>query len=304
MPASVKDYFETEPGSRTRSSQSLSVNWSYPLQIDGLQTGRKWELESKQRLHFDFDANAIFVTVLVPTPPPGLDIVQLCQQLVHNFAGNPLFRAPPVFIENAINLRVNTMDRFHSTRRLVDTRQIILYVDAKLNDHQKSPIYAYGDSLGMLVKIRDQQYALAAEEKEKPLAFICHDSRDKDLIARPLAQELTRILGQVWFDEYSLKVGDSLREKIEFGLKECKRCIVVITPHFLANTGWTKVEFNSVFSRELIERRNVVLPIWHDVSKEGVYDYSPSLVNRFAAQWSDGVERVARQVREAILSVD
>jgi TIR domain len=80
----------------------------------------------------------------------------------------------------------------------------------------------------------------------------------------------------VWFDEYSLNVGDSLRESIERGIKECKRCILVISKNFLGNSGWTKGEFNSVFTRELLENKRLVLPVWHDVTAQEVYEYSPS----------------------------
>jgi len=100
----------------------------------------------------------------------------------------------------------------------------------------------------------------------------------------------------VWFDEFSLKPGDSLREKIEQGLKETAKCIVVLSPNFLSNKRWTKVEFNSVFTREIIEERNVFLPVWDSVTPKDVYEYSPSLANRLGVNWSLGLEEVARRL--------
>jgi hypothetical protein len=41
--------------------------------------------------------------------------------------------------------------------------------------------------------------------------FISHANEDKDDIARPLAEKLKALGLKVWFDEYSLKLGDSLR---------------------------------------------------------------------------------------------
>ena len=82
----------------------------------------------------------------------------------------------------------------------------------------------------------------------------------------------------VWFDEFSLKVGDRLRESIEKGIRECKKCILVLTPNFLSNPGWTKVEFNSIFTREIVEKQDLVLPVWRDVSRDQVFEYSPTLV--------------------------
>jgi hypothetical protein len=48
--------------------------------------------------------------------------------------------------------------------------------------------------------------------------FISHASEDKDAVARPLAKELLRRGHSVWFDEYELVLGDSLRENIDRGL--------------------------------------------------------------------------------------
>jgi hypothetical protein len=85
------------------------------------------------------------------------------------------------------------------------------------------------------------------------------------------------MLCPVWFDEFSLAVGDSLRESIEAGLKTCHMCILVLTPNFLAKGGWPKREYDSIFTRELIENKKLILPVWAGVSKEEVYEYSPIL---------------------------
>ena len=90
-----------------------------------------------------------------------------------------------------------------------------------------------------------------------------------------------------------LRVGASLRESIEGGIRECRKCILAITPEFLTNEGWTKREFDSVFTREILEREKVVLPVWHRVSVRDVYGYSPSLADRVGIEWSLGVEEVA-----------
>lgn len=124
-------------------------------------------------------------------------------------------------------------------------------------------------------------------ELEKPLAFISHDSRDKKNVAEPIAIGLQKHLCPVWYDEYSLKVGDKLRESIEKGIKEVRKCVLILSRNFLNNEGWTKAEFNSIFARELIETSIVILPVWVDVDKKEIYEYCPSLVERFALKWSN-----------------
>ncbi len=70
---------------------------------------------------------------------------------------------------------------------------------------------------------------------------------------------------------------------------------------FLANDGWTKSEFDSVFAREILERRDVILPVWHDVTVQEVYQYSPTLANRFAINWAEGEEQVVAKLHGAIV---
>lgn len=132
------------------------------------------------------------------------------------------------------------------------------------------------------------------------MAFVSHDSRDKDRFVRDLALELLKNSCRVWYDEYTLKVGDSLRASIERGLRETRKCIVVLSPNFLANEGWGRAEFDSVFTREILERENVILPVWLDVSARDVYDYSPRLADKVGLQASLGVTEVARRLANAV----
>ena len=156
---------------------------------------------------------------------------------------------------------------------LVFTRRIFLYIDHQLTSEIRQEIKALGEQQGFHVVVRDQEYAMKRSRSEKPLAFISHDSRDKDSVVRELALEMSRLRCPVWYDEYSLKVGDSLRQSIETGLKNAQKCVVVLSPNFLANEGWSKAEFDSIFTREILERTNVILPVWHEVGVHDVYQY-------------------------------
>ena len=48
--------------------------------------------------------------------------------------------------------------------------------------------------------------------------FISHASEDKDAVVRPLAHALQEFGLSVWYDEFELRIGDSLRRKIDWGL--------------------------------------------------------------------------------------
>lgn len=135
----------------------------------------------------------------------------------------------------------------------------------------------------------------------EPFAFISHDSRDKLEVASYIAVGLTDMECPVWYDEYSLKVGDNLRESIEKGLKECNKCIIILSSNFISNKGWTKVEFESIFTREIKERKLIFLPIWYEVDEDEIYEYSPSLLNRVGIKWNLGKDKVIKKLHQAII---
>ena len=125
-------------------------------------------------------------------------------------------------------------------------------------------------------------------------------SRDKDDLVRQLVHELSKLMCPVWYDEFSLNVGDSLRTSIEAGLRPTRKCVVVLSPSFLSNEGWGKAEFDSVYTREILEKDNVILPIWHNVSVEDVYQYSPRLADKVGLSSGLGVEELARKLARVI----
>lgn len=183
---------------------------------------------------------------------------------------------------------------------LVFTGRVFLYIDAPLGEAKRKEITDYGLSKGFQVIVRDREYAQARSRLEKPLAFISHDTRDKESLVRELALEMSKLMCPVWYDEYSLKVGESLRASIERGLKETKKCVVVLSPHFLSNKGWGKAEFDSIYTREIIEKQNVILPVWHNVDANEVYQYSPRLADKVGLNSALGVPELARRLVCAI----
>lgn len=169
----------------------------------------------------------------------------------------------------------------------VFSNRIFFYIETPLTSEEIIRLDNYCKERNIFVTIRSIEYINTRMKNEKPLAFISHDSRDKELVARPLANALSSRLCSVWYDEYSLKVGQSLRESIEDGIKHAKKCVLILTKDFLENPGWTKKEFNSIFTREMIFNERIVIPIWHNITKEEVYEYSPSLADTVALIWPD-----------------
>lgn len=121
------------------------------------------------------------------------------------------------------------------------------------------------------------------ETKEYDL-FISHATEDKDDIVRDLANALKKSGFEVWYDEFELKIGDSLRKKIDQGLSKSRYGIVIISPSFVRK-NWTEYELNGMVAREM-NGHKVILPIWHKISKDEVLKFSPSLADKMALNTS------------------
>jgi len=199
-------------------------------------------------------------------------------------------------------------DRMHiemggvSLKDLVFTNKLIVYVEEKLTDEQVKLLMSHGKSQGFKVEVRDINYAEERSRTERPLAFISHAKSDSREFAIKLANALTRLGCPVWFDEYSMKVGDSLVESIESGLKETDKCIFILSPGFLKNEGWCKHEFKTASMKQIFEKRKVMLPIWHGVNADDVYQYSAILADKVGVQSSLGEDQVAKKISDILLA--
>jgi hypothetical protein len=127
--------------------------------------------------------------------------------------------------------------------------------------------------------------------------FISHAYEDK-AFATPLAIRLKELGHDVWYDEFILTVGDSLREKIDEGLSSSDFGVVILSKNFFEK-DWTQVELDGLMMLQS-RHRKVILPIWLGVGKEEVKKYSVMLAARIGAQASKGYEVVAEEVNLAI----
>lgn len=129
--------------------------------------------------------------------------------------------------------------------------------------------------------------------------FISHASEDKDEVVRPLALALKAEGLTVWYDKFEMKIGDSLRRKIDKGLANSRFGIVVLSKDFIRK-GWTNYELDGIITKSVSDEQ-VLLPIWHNLTKKEVIDYSPSLADKLARNTSSfTVEEIATEIAEVI----
>ena len=131
--------------------------------------------------------------------------------------------------------------------------------------------------------------------------FISHASEDTDEIVRPLANALMNEGLDVWYDEFTLRIGDSLRQKIDQGLANSRVGLVVLSSAFISK-GWTNYELDGIVTRA-VSGEQILLPIWHNITKQQVVDFSPSLADKVARSTATHtVEEIAKEIAELLRS--
>ncbi|MDN5795865.1 MAG: DUF1883 domain-containing protein [Intrasporangium sp.] len=132
--------------------------------------------------------------------------------------------------------------------------------------------------------------------------FISHASEDKEAIAQPLAEELRTRGLKVWLDKTELRIGDSLRRKIDYGLAHSTFGVVILSKSFFSK-GWPQYELDGIVGMTVAGDQRI-LPIWHEISRDEIAKQSPSLVDKIArntglntvAEIADEIAQVVRDV--------
>lgn len=148
------------------------------------------------------------------------------------------------------------------------------------------------------VTVVERKQDIKRKREYKYDIFICHASEDKKECADEIAGKLREKGLKVWYDDFVLRIGDSLWRKINEGLKNSMFGIVILSPNFFKK-DWPQKELSALATLER-DGRKVILPIWHEVSFKDVVKYSPALADRLAAKTEDGIDEAVTKILEAI----
>jgi hypothetical protein len=298
--ATLKQYFETD------FSNAVRVDVSFKYQNE----------THAGAVLYDLIANSAFVACYITGESRSYDYFRGFLETLQygatklDFRGNitlPAAKTFPGVLRVANNKEIGLEYQlvgdytWRSAQEISGSRRVFIYAECALIPAEVTRLQEEAERLGHKLQFRSADYLQFHTKYEHSLAFISHDWRDKEAVAKPIAVTLQRMLCPVWYDEFSLQVGDRLRESIEKGLKACKKCILVLSLNFFSNEGWTKKEFDSIFTREILEQTSLILPVWFGVTKHEVYDYSPSLANVVGLSWDLlGLDEVCRRLFRVI----
>lgn len=144
---------------------------------------------------------------------------------------------------------------------------------------------------------------IAADEEYD--VFVSHAYEDKESFVDEFVEALRSQGLKVWYDTDKLKWGDSMREKIDRGLAKSRYGVVILSPNYIAeHKYWTKAELNGLFQVEAVNGKTI-LPIWHNLTKKQVVEYSPIIADRKAMTTASmAPEEIAAELKELFIPED
>lgn len=152
-----------------------------------------------------------------------------------------------------------------------------------------------------LVKNSSNLSVYENDTNEEYDVFISHASEDKESFVNEFADVLKNLGLNIWYDDNNIKWGDSIRTSIDIGLKKCKFGIVILSRHYLSK-HWTNYELEGLFQRESTDGK-LILPIWHNITKKEIQDFSPVLAGKMAINTAIMTpEEIGQQLLELVNS--
>ena len=120
-----------------------------------------------------------------------------------------------------------------------------------------------------------------------------HDRQSDELAERLRSEGI-----EVWYDDFTLAVGDSLRRSIDNGLRRSRFGIVVLSHNFFTKE-WPQKELDGLATRER-KGQKIILPVWLGIDHDDVAAYSPMLADRIAARVTEGLDDVVTNLLNAM----
>jgi hypothetical protein len=139
---------------------------------------------------------------------------------------------------------------------------------------------------------------VAADSIARPYdVFLSHASADLGL-ARALHDELEVLGVEVWMDDFSIKLGQNIIRAIDSGIASARVGVVLVTRSVIAGRYWVEKEFSA-----LLNSKETVIPVLHEVSWSELADYSPLLhLNKGLSTKDRTIEEIAELIAQTLVS--
>jgi hypothetical protein len=119
--------------------------------------------------------------------------------------------------------------------------------------------------------------------------FISYVHKDKEF-ARRLSDALREAGIETWIDEFEIKIGENLIQRISDGLEACDYIIPVISQHYV-KSQWTRQELNAFAMREVSDNKSTILPVLIEDCELPVF-LSDKLYADFRSDFDEPIKKV------------
>ncbi|MCU4801338.1 toll/interleukin-1 receptor domain-containing protein [Halobacteria archaeon HArc-gm2] len=140
------------------------------------------------------------------------------------------------------------------------------------------------------------------DEDEAHDVFISYSHNDSKDVVGLLVEELQAYGLDVWYDDISMSIGDSLRKEMDIGLRNSRYGVIVCSEGYFEGTSeW---EFNGLVKKH-IDEENVILPVLHGVGHDDILEESHSLADlKYETIDEDNIESVATSIYSTVTGED
>lgn len=122
-----------------------------------------------------------------------------------------------------------------------------------------------------------------------PRLFVSHASEDKPFV-KQLTDAILRTGLRVWYDDYEIQIGDSIRAKINEGLRESEYGVIVLSHEFFKK-DWPQQELAALAS---LLQSGRLLPIFRGINHHDLKLYDPLMVGIRGESHTKGVKELAK----------
>ena len=123
--------------------------------------------------------------------------------------------------------------------------------------------------------------------------FLSHNHGDKEFVRR-LAGDLRGRKVTVWLDEWELRVGDSIVERVQAGILEAGYLAVVLSPRSIQSV-WVARELNAAFTEETRRRGIFILPVLLEDCDLPLF-VRDKMYADFRGRYADGLQTMIRTI--------
>ena len=125
-------------------------------------------------------------------------------------------------------LKLQKAEQEEQKKTVRQNERVINSYEKRIEELQRQMVRQIIPSQIVSYQTKDEEYDL----------FVSHAFEDKEDFVDELVAELKQLDLKIWYDTDRLKIGDSMREKIDKGLSKSRYGVVILSPNYIADNKY------------------------------------------------------------------